>query len=70
MLLEDLTNGLTCFVRQNILVKEALENEEIVGGRGLNQETNTKLSANTCWSSHFATLVTLMNSSVLMFLKC
>jgi len=50
--------------RQKIRVKESLENGEIVGGRGLNQETNMKLYADTYWSSHFATLVTLMNSYV------
>ncbi|XP_024634822.2 zinc finger MYM-type protein 1-like [Medicago truncatula] len=46
--------------RQRICVKEALENGEIVSGRGLNQEPNMKRSVDTRWSSHFATLVNLI----------
>jgi len=50
--------------RQKIRVKEALENGEISNERGLNQETNMKLFADTCWSSHFTTLMTLTNTYV------
>lgn len=46
--------------RQIIKVQDALENGEIVSGKGLNQETSLKRPTDTRWSSHFATLVNLI----------
>ncbi|XP_077214579.1 uncharacterized protein LOC143849455 [Tasmannia lanceolata] len=48
-------------------IKEALENCELSNGQGLNQETTLKRAGDTCWSSHYRTLVRLeyMFSSIL-----
>ncbi|XP_058733557.1 uncharacterized protein LOC131605187 [Vicia villosa] len=56
---------------QMMKVRDALENGEIVSGKGLNQETSLKRPADTRWSSHYATLVNLilMYSSVTSVLE-
>ncbi|CAL9012428.1 unnamed protein product [Prunus brigantina] len=40
---------------------EALNNNELLSGQGLNQETNLKRSSDTRWSSHYNCLISLEN---------
>jgi len=42
---------------------EALQNNEIFTGRGLNQELNLKRPGDTHWSSHYGAIISL----ILMF---
>ncbi|XP_075649684.1 uncharacterized protein LOC142620156 [Castanea sativa] len=42
-------------------VIEVLKNNEISTGRGLNQEMSLKRPRDTCWSSHYGALVTLIH---------
>jgi hypothetical protein len=69
----DSCKGMTCFMKNNQPGLDALENREIVNGRGLNQEINLKWHANTRCNFHYVTLVNLilMYSSVTVtqFLK-
>jgi hypothetical protein len=41
-------------------VVEALKNNEISTGHGLNQEINLKRSSETCWSSHYGATISLI----------
>jgi hypothetical protein len=52
-------------------VKKALGVGEIASGQGLNQETSLKRPVDTQWSSHFATLTSLilMYDSIIDVLK-
>ncbi|KAI5312983.1 hypothetical protein L3X38_042157 [Prunus dulcis] len=40
---------------------EALNSNELLSGKGLNQETNLKQSSDTRWSSHYNCLISLEN---------
>ncbi|XP_020423491.1 uncharacterized protein LOC109950157 [Prunus persica] len=53
------------------VIFEALNNNELLSGQGLNQETNLKRSSDTRWSSHYNCLINLENMfpSVLDVLK-
>uniref|UniRef100_A0A7N0RCR7 TTF-type domain-containing protein n=1 Tax=Kalanchoe fedtschenkoi TaxID=63787 RepID=A0A7N0RCR7_KALFE len=42
------------------IIRKAMEDGELVTGRGLNQETNLKKAADTRWQSHFGVLLNLM----------
>ncbi|KAL7154812.1 hypothetical protein ABFS83_03G028300 [Erythranthe nasuta] len=47
--------------KQSKEILEALDLGEISTGRGLNQETNLKRAGDTRWSSHYNTLLSLIN---------
>ncbi|KAL7154813.1 hypothetical protein ABFS83_03G028400 [Erythranthe nasuta] len=47
--------------KQSKEILEALDMGEISTGRGLNQETNLKRAGDTRWSSHYNTLLSLIN---------
>nr|XP_011462154.1 PREDICTED: zinc finger MYM-type protein 1-like [Fragaria vesca subsp. vesca] len=53
--------------KQALKVIQALKGGELSSGRGLNQEIEIKRSADTCWSSHYGTLInfTAMFSSII-----
>uniref|UniRef100_A0A7N0UVT2 TTF-type domain-containing protein n=1 Tax=Kalanchoe fedtschenkoi TaxID=63787 RepID=A0A7N0UVT2_KALFE len=42
------------------IIRKAMEDGELVTGRGLNQETNLKKAADTRWQSHYGVLLNLM----------
>ncbi|XP_060974064.1 uncharacterized protein LOC115695026 [Cannabis sativa] len=46
--------------KQGVRIAEALDNGEILSGRGLNQETSIKRSGDTRWGSHYGTLLNLV----------
>lgn len=46
--------------KQVARIAEALQNEEIESGWGLNQSTNLKRHGDTCWGSHYGTLISLL----------
>ena len=50
---------------------EAIQNYKLPSGQGLNQETSLKRASDTRWSSHYGTLVSLINmfSSVIEVLE-
>ncbi|XP_024178694.1 zinc finger MYM-type protein 1-like [Rosa chinensis] len=52
-------------------ILEALENNELSSGQGLNQETSVKRTSDTRWSSHYDTLISLsrMFKSVIAILE-
>ncbi|KAM5552412.1 zinc finger MYM-type protein 1-like [Rosa sericea] len=52
-------------------ILEALENNELSSGQGLNQETSVKRTSDTRWSSHYDTLISLarMFKSVIAVLE-
>ena len=52
-------------------VIEALKNNEISTGHGLNQEMSLKRPGDTCWSSHYGALINLIHmfSSVIDVIK-
>ena len=43
-----------------MLVIEALRNSEISSGQGLNQETSLRRFGDTCWGSHYGTLISIV----------
>ena len=47
--------------QQQIALMEALENDEIVSGKGLNQETNLKRPGDARWGSHYGTLLSMIS---------
>ena len=47
--------------KQSDFIVEALENDDILSGRGHNQETTLQLSGDTLWGSHYNTLVSLIS---------
>ena len=47
--------------KRSAKVIEALKNNEISTGRGLNQEMSLKRSGDTHWSSHYGVLVNLIH---------
>ena len=47
--------------KRNAKVIEALKNNEISTGRGLNQEMSLKRPRDTCWSSHYGAFVNLIH---------
>ena len=47
--------------KRSAKVIEALKNNEISTGRGLNQEMSLKRSGDTRWSSHYGVLVNLIH---------
>ncbi|XP_012835790.1 PREDICTED: zinc finger MYM-type protein 1-like [Erythranthe guttata] len=47
--------------KQSEKIIEALDMGDISSGRGLNQETNLKRAGDTRWSSHYNTLLSLIN---------
>ncbi|KAL7111397.1 hypothetical protein ACP275_05G084500 [Erythranthe tilingii] len=62
MLLDHRVNVVICLERNNLKkILEALDMGEISTGRGLNQETNLKRAGDTRWSSHYNTLLSLIN---------
>ncbi|KDO39207.1 hypothetical protein CISIN_1g040941mg [Citrus sinensis] len=44
----------------NLAGVEALDDGELSSGRGLNQEVTLKRSVDTCWSSHYGTLLSII----------
>ncbi|KAL6523426.1 hypothetical protein OROGR_017029 [Orobanche gracilis] len=48
--------------KQMYEVRRALGSEEILSGRGLNQETRLKRAGDTRWGSHYGTLMSLITS--------
>ncbi|XP_074323474.1 uncharacterized protein LOC141660388 [Apium graveolens] len=46
--------------KQIARIAQALQNEEIKSGRGLNQSTNLKRHGDTRWGSHYGTLLNLL----------
>lgn len=46
---------------QTTKVVDALDNGELESGQGLNQETRLKRSGDTCWGSHYGSLVNLIH---------
>jgi len=47
--------------KQQIQVMEAIQNHEILSGKGLNQETSLKRAGDTCWGSHYGTLMSMIS---------
>ena len=52
-------------------ITEALENDDLPTGRGLNQETSLKRAGDTRWNSHYGTLLSIISmfKSVVKVLK-
>jgi hypothetical protein len=50
----------TLHEKRTAKVVEALKNNEIFTGRGLNQEINLKRSGEMCWSSHYGATISLI----------
>ena len=57
--------------KQFVVVSESFKHGELSRGQGLNQVTTLKRSCNTCWGSHYGTLLGLINifSSVIEVLE-
>ena len=47
--------------KQATRVIELIYNEELSSGRSLNQETNLTRACDTCWGSHYYTLISLID---------
>ena len=47
--------------KQATRVIELIDNEELSSGRGLNQETNLTCACDTCWGSHYYSLISLID---------
>jgi hypothetical protein len=61
MLLEHHVNAVTYFVKNKTAeVVEALQNNEMSTGHGLNQEMNIKRPGDTRWSSHYGAIVSII----------
>ena len=47
--------------KQFVVVSESLKHGELSSGQGLNQETTLKRACDTCWGSHYGTLLRSIN---------
>ena len=47
--------------KQLLSVVEALENDDLPSGQGQNQETTLKCFGDTCWGSHYGTLLCIIS---------
>ncbi|KAH9802996.1 DUF4371 domain-containing protein [Citrus sinensis] len=47
--------------KQLLLLGEALENDEVPSGQGQNHETTLKRFGDTCWGSHYGTLLHIIS---------
>ena len=47
--------------KQLLLLGEALENDEVPSGQGQNHDTTLKRFGDTCWGSHYGTLLHIIS---------